>query len=152
MERFSIIEVIEQAVQTESMGYEFYNKMAKKFEEKERLKRLFEILAQRELVHKKNFLELKEITGEEEPDDWEEISKYLRAIVESEFFLGKGKSLPSLDERVKTIEDAIKFAIGFEKEMMLYFIGLKDAVKNKDIIEEIINEEKSHIKWLIAFH
>jgi rubrerythrin len=151
MERFSITEVIEQAVQTETLGYEFYNKMAKRFEKNEGLGRLFETLAQRELVHKKNFLELKEITGEGEPNNWEEISLYLRAIVESEFFLGKGKSLPSL-EGVKTAEDAIKFAIGFEKETMLYFIGLKDAVKDKEIVEEIINEEKSHIKWLMAFH
>jgi rubrerythrin len=49
------------------------------------------------------------------------------------------------------VDDAIKFAIGFEKETMLYFMGLKDAVKNKEIVDEIINEEKSHIRWLIAF-
>lgn len=74
----------------------------------------------------------------------------MRAIVESEFFLGKNKSLPSMDH-IKSVEDAINFAIGFEKETLLYFYGIMDAVKEKEIVEEIINEERSHIRWLSAF-
>jgi rubrerythrin len=45
----------------------------------------------------------------------------------------------------------VQFAIGFEKETLLYFYGLLGSVKEKEIVEEIINEEKSHIKWLTAF-
>ena len=74
----------------------------------------------------------------------------MRAIVESEFFLGKEKSLPSL-EHLKTTEDAVHFAIGFEKETLLYFHSLKDVVKEKEVVDEIINEEKSHIRWLSDF-
>jgi rubrerythrin len=36
----------------------------------------------------------------------------------------------------------------FEKETILYFLGLKDSVKDAKIIEQIIDEEKSHIRWL----
>jgi hypothetical protein len=79
--------------------------------------------------------------------DWEEVSRYLRAIVESEFFLGKGKSLPSLDH-VKTAADAVKFAVGFEKETLLYFYGVRDLIQEKGVISRIIEEEKSHIVWL----
>jgi rubrerythrin len=150
MERLSIIEVIEQAVQTEVLGNEFYSGMARKFEEDEGLRNLFETLAQKELLHKQHFQELKEITGETEPEGWEEASKYFRAIVESEFFLGKGKSLPSL-EHIKTARDAVKFAISFEKETMLYFLGIRDVVKDREVVDEIINEERSHIMWLAAF-
>ena len=150
MEKFSVNEVIEHAVQTERLGYQFYSLMAKKFEKEEAFKKLFETLAQKELRHEKAFSELKEITGDEEPEGWEEVSQYLRAIVESEFFLGRNKSLPSL-ERVKSIGDAVNFAMGFEKETLLYYHEIRNIIREKDIVDEIINEEKSHVMWLSRF-
>lgn len=150
MATFSIMEVIEQAVQTEVLGHDFYSAMASKYAENDGLRNLFQKLAQKELVHKRRFEELKEVTGEEEPLDWEEVAHYFRAIVESEFFLGKGKSLPEL-HHIKNPEDAVTHAIRFEKETLLYFLGLRDVVRDKEIVDEIISEEKSHIKWLSAF-
>ncbi len=144
MEKFSVSEVMEQAVQTERLGYQFYSSMAKKFEKEDAFKNLFETLAQKELRHKKTFSELKEITGNEEPEGWEDVSRYLRAIVESEFFRGKNKSLPSL-EHVKSIGDAVNFAMGFERETLLYFHEIRNIIKEKDIVDEIINEEKIYI-------
>ncbi len=70
--------------------------------------------------------------------------------MESEFFLGKNKSLPSMD-RIRSVEEAVNFALGFEKETLLYFYWLRDAVKEKEVVEEIINEERSHIMWLNKF-
>ncbi len=150
MENFSIGEVIEQAVQTEKLGYDFYTTMAKRFEKNEGVKKLFDTLAVKELRHEKTFLELKNLVSDADVEGWEEVSQYLRAIVESEFFLGKNKALPSLDH-VKTAEEAVKFAIGFEKETLLYFQGIRDAVKEKRIVDEIIKEEKSHIIWLSEY-
>jgi rubrerythrin len=150
MEKYSISEVIEQAVQTEKLGYQFYTTMADRFKSDGGLKKLFGTLAAKEQVHEKRFSELKDITGGTEPDGWEEASQYLRAIVESEFFLGKHKSLPDL-KHVQTVEAAVDFAMGFEKETLLYFHTIRDAVKEKDVVDEIINEEKSHIMWLNAF-
>ena len=150
MEKFSVREVIEQAVQTEKLGYEFYTAMAKKFMKDEKLKKLFETLAGKERLHEKMFKELLDIVSDDEPDNWEEVSQYLRSIVESEFFLGKNKSLPSL-KHLKTREDAVNFALGFEKETLLYFYSLRDVVNEKEIVDEIISDERSHIKWLNGF-
>lgn len=151
MEKFSIMEVIEQAVQTERLGYQFYTMMAEKFKkENEDMNKLFSTLAEKELMHEKTFSDLATIVGKREAEGWEDVSQYMRAIVESEFFLGKNKSLPSM-ERIKTVKDAVSFAISFEKETLLYFYGVKDAVREKEIVEEIINEEKSHIRWLSSF-
>ena len=151
MERFSIGEIIEQAVQTERLGYQFYTTMAEKFKkDSEDMNKLFTTLAEKELKHEKTFSDLRETIRDTESEGWEEVSEYMRAIVESEFFLGKNKSLPSM-ENVKNIEEAVNFAINFEKETLLYFYGLKDAVKEKETVDEIINEEKSHIRWLITF-
>lgn len=150
MEGFSISEVIEQAVQTERLGYEFYTKTAKKFEKDEGLNKLFCTLAEKELQHEKTFEDLKITVKDNTSAGWDEVSRYLRAIVESEFFIGKNKALPNL-EHVKTIKDAVKFAISFEKETLLYYYALKDALKEKDIMNKIIEEEKSHIVWLSTF-
>lgn len=151
MERFSIREVVGQAVQTEKLGYQFYTTMAEKFrKESEDLYKLFTTLAEKEVNHEKTFSELLGLLGDNEPEGWEDISQYMRAVVESEFFLGKNKSLPSM-EKIKTVSDAVDYAIGFEKETLLYFHGIKDAVKEKDVVDEIINEEKSHIRWLVCF-
>ena len=150
MEKFSIREALEQAVQTEKLGYQFYTAMAKRFKENERLDKLFTTLAEKELRHEKTYSDLKDTVGEAEPKGWEDISQYMRAMVESEFFLGKNKALPSMN-KINTIEDAVNFALGFEKETLLYFYGIRDAVREKEIVDEIINEEKSHIMWLSSF-
>ena len=138
MERYSLSEVIEQAVQTEKLGND------------DGLRKLFETLALKEQTHEQRFSQLKERVKDEAPEGWEEVSQYIRAIVESEFFLGKGKSLPSL-EHIKTVGDAVRFAIGFEKETLLYFYAIRDVIREKGAIEEIIAEEKSHIIWLGKF-
>jgi len=65
-----------------------------------------------------------------EPVEWGEVTNYMRAFVESEFFLGKSKSLPSMDH-LKTEKEAVKFALGFEKETLLYFMELRKIVKEK---------------------
>jgi rubrerythrin len=147
MERFSVLEVIEQAVQTEKLGYIFYTKMAGKFGNNEGLKKLFETLALREKLHEKTFSELKEKTSAEDPEGWEEASQYLRAIVESEFFLGRDKTLSML-EQVRTEKEALNFAMDFEKETLLYFHSLRDIVEDKTALDTIIHEEKSHIREL----
>ncbi len=144
---FSIGEILEMALQTERLGYEFYTAMSRRFEKDEKLRGLFEMLAFKEQAHEKIFSELKGKVKDEKPENWEEVSRYLRAIVESEFFLGREKSLPPL-EHVKSVAEAVNFAISYEKETLLYFYNLWDVVTEKEIIDEIIKEEKEHVVWL----
>jgi rubrerythrin len=152
MNRYSIDEIMEMAVQTETLGYQFYTGMAGKFKKDDGLVKLFDTLASKEKQHEKTFIGLKDLIKKNgsEPVEWEEVSNYLRAFVESEFFLGKGKSLPSMDH-IKTVADVVAFALGFEKETLLFFMELRSFVKEKEIMDEVINEEKSHIVWLDAF-
>lgn len=152
MNKYSIEEIIEMAIRTETLGYQFYTTMAGKFKKDDGLAKLFTILATKEKAHEKIFTGLKAKVAKQgtEPVQWDEVSNYLRAFVESEFFLGKGKALPSM-EHLKTVQDVVKFAIGFEKETLLYFYELRSLVKEKETVDEVINEEKSHIRWLDAF-
>jgi rubrerythrin len=153
MDGFSISEIIEQAIQTEILGHQFYIGMADKFHKDDDLWTLFQTLAKKELEHKDAFSGLRDsidMSGDM-PVEWEEVSHYMRAIVESEFFLGKHKALPDM-EKIDTVSSAVKFAIGFEKETLLYFIGLRDILQQKTLIDKIIDEERSHIRWLSAFN
>jgi len=147
MVHFSVKEVVEQAIQTEKLGNEFYATMAKRFQNNNELKKLFELLAVHEAKHGKSFSDLKNKIGDEEPEGWDEVTQYLRAIVDSEFFLGKDKCLPSL-EHVKTASEAINFALCFERETLLYYYTLRETIGKKEVIDAIINEEKGHIMWL----
>ena len=152
MNKYSLDEIMEMAVQTEVLGQQFYTGMAEKFKKDVGLVKLFTTLADKEKSHEKTFKGLRDTVAKSgaEPVQWDEVSNYMRAFVESEFFLGSGKSLPSLDF-IKTVNDAVKFAIGFEKETLLYFIELRTIVKEKEAIDEVINEEKSHVRWLDTF-
>ncbi len=149
-ERFSVREVVEQAVRTERLGYDFYTKMAERFKENEDLNRLFTTLAEKELVHEERFKELYEIIGDEEPEGWEEVSEYMRAFVESEFFLASDRAMERM-KNIKSAEEAADYALAFEKETLLYYLGLRNSVKEKEILDEIINEEQSHIMWINRF-
>jgi rubrerythrin len=152
MNKYSIDEVMEMAVQTEKLGYQFYTSMSDKFRTDNGLVKLFTELASKERQHEKTFTGLRDMVAKKgtEPVQWEEVSNYMRAFVESEFFLGRGKALPAMDH-IKTVNDAVKFAIGFEKETLLYFMELRAIVKEKEVVDEVINEEKSHIMWLDSF-
>lgn len=147
---YSVSEVVEQAVQTEKLGFDFYTKMSEKFSDNEGLKNLFDTLAVKEQQHEATFSSLKDKVADQKFENWEEAGKYMRSIVESEFFLGNNKSLPSL-EHIESVEDAVNFAIGFEKETLLYFYHLKSALNDKDTIDKIIKEEQSHLVWLSDF-
>jgi rubrerythrin len=152
MNNYNINEVIEMAVQTERLGFQFYTSIAEKFKKNAELVKLFTTLASKEKTHEKTFSDLKDLVAKSgpEPVEWGEVTNYMRAFVESEFFLGRHKSLPSMD-RIKSEKEAVSFALGFEKETLLYFMELRKIVKEKEMVDEIINEEKSHIMWLAAF-
>ena len=146
---FSVKEVLEMAVQTEKLGAEFYTNMAEKFKENEEFNKLFIMLADKEREHENIFNSLMEQMGSsyQMPDNWGEAAKYLKAIVESEFFLGDNKVLQNFDH-LETAEDVINFAITFEKVTLLYYLELKDIVEDEEAVYDLVNEEKNHIVWL----
>lgn len=121
--------------------------MAVKFKKEKDLEKLFDTLALKEQQHENIFKRLHDRVGHELPENWGEISTYLRAIVESEFFLGKNKSLPSL-EHLRSIDDAVSYATGFEKETLLFYQSMMEIIDDKEIMDKIINEERDHVIWL----
>jgi len=82
-------------------------------------------------------------------DEWEQYVKYLNSTVQSSFFEGPDKALAAA-KQVKGEKEAVRAAIGFEKETLLFFYDLRDVVSGADrtFVDKIVAEEKSHIRRL----
>ncbi len=146
MERFSILEAINTAIETEKLGIEFYGKLADYSKNKE-LKDFFRWLRGEEARHLVKYTKLKsEYEKRERPLDLgEEAQALLRALAEAEIFKPTGwdfERVPEMD-----VKEAMKKAIEFEKQTLLFFYSLWDSVEkeHEDILREIILEERNHI-------
>ena len=82
-------------------------------------------------------------------DEWDEYQMYLQATVQSAFFEGPDKAL-TVAKDVQSEKEALRMAMSFEKETMLFFHDLRDMASDADqeIIERIIAEERQHLKRL----
>lgn len=144
---YSAEEVVELAVNTEKNGKAFYESAADSAKDKE-LKDLFGFLAIQEDSHRKRFEALRGRTEKlMQPADVEETTKYLNAIVSSEFFMGNNKALGKA-KKAKSREELLSFALQFEKETLLFFTEISELSEGttRDVLEEIIKEEKRHVR------
>ena len=142
-------DVIDLAVQTEVRGERFY-RAAAEGASSQQAKDLFQYLADQELIHKKVFEGLSSaiVITDIDATAWDEAMAYIAATVGREFF--------SVEAKIRAIplgateDDRIGQAIEFEKQTLLFFYGLRDLVQatNKETVDEIIDQEKSHIRRL----
>ncbi len=146
MEKFSMIEALETAIETEKLGIEFYGKLADYARDKE-LKDFFNWLRGEEAKHLVKYTKLKqEYEKRERPVNLgEEAQTLLKALAEAEIFKPTGwdfEKIPEMD-----IKEAVKKALEFEKQTLLFFYSLWDSVEREhaDILREIIVEERKHI-------
>jgi rubrerythrin len=149
---FQATDVVEMALELEKSGEVFYRTVAAKAPPQVRT--VFEDLAQAEQNHYVAFQKLSK-TASGAPlvteDAWDQYMMYLQATIQSTFFEGADKAL-TLAEQVTDPQEAIRMAVGFEKETMLFFHDLRDMVAEADkpIVERIIAEEKSHLTLLAS--
>ena len=86
MEKFSINEIIELAIQIEKKGYTFYNKALERKNLISNSAELLKKLRDDEIVHEQTFKRMRTELNQEEitlSGDWQEVSNYLRAISDS---------------------------------------------------------------------
>lgn len=150
--KFSGNEVIEMAIQIEQKGYDFYTIMKKKAK-REDMRNLFNWLATEEKRHITVFEELREIFNKIDMKDlynWNEVALYFKSLIDTKVFpdTAEGKDLTNeMEDEI----GAIHIAISFEKDNILYFQEIRDLVEDseKEIINKLISEEKSHIMKLL---
>ena len=148
---FSLHEIYDLGIRIEKNGELFYRKAIKEFPN-EGLKSLLARLADDEVKHqefferKKEALELKP----EDPEMEETASAILQGILGYQTFSLKEANPADL----KSEKDLLNLAIEFEKDTVLFYEMLTPLVtKNQTLkgLEEIVQEEKSHIEMLQAF-
>ncbi len=155
---FSAEETLKLAVFIEEKGQEFYQGMVEEAENEE-LSQLFHELANEKKEHGKRF---QEMLGEGNTGGNNDLNKQLYGKLEESYLevLGESKVFTSANENIQAAKEAknrgqlISVAISLEKDTMLYFYEILDQAASeydREIIEDVIEEEKNQIKRLIKF-
>ena len=145
---FNANEILQMAEQLERNGADFYRKSIEKIQDPAG-KELLLSLAEMEDQHEKTFADLRsKLTTSEKAqtvfDPEGETVRYLKALADSKVFFEKTIDTDSM-------EGILKEAITAEKDSILFYLGLKEAVPEalgKDRIDAVIKEEISHINLL----
>jgi len=151
---YSATEIMEMAVETEKGGRLFYETVAAQSKD-DGLKNLFSYLGDEENKHIYVFEGIAKtikVAPDEMPANWEEVALYLKAVTESRYFLGPDKAL-SLAKDAKSTSQAVKLALAFEKETLVFYLEAADMVPalNRPAIEALIKEERAHVRRLTGF-
>ena len=145
---FNANEVFIMAEEMERNGAKFYRKSAQAVADPDAQK-LLNDLAQMEDQHEKTFKSLRtELTEKEKEatvfDPHGEAVLYLHALADTRVFFEKEIDISSM-------EKILKAAIEAEKDSIIFYLGMKEAVPEnlgKNRIDKIIKEEMGHIKLL----
>jgi rubrerythrin len=145
---FNAEEVFRMAEQIERNGSEFYRKAAASIDDL-KAKDLLLSLAGMEDEHEKTFQAMRNTLAEKEIettvfDPEGEAVQYLNALADTRVFFEKEIDLTSM-------KGILKAAITAEKDSIVFYLGMKDAVPGdlgKQRIEAIIKEEMQHIRIL----
>ncbi|MGA9348667.1 MAG: ferritin family protein [Anaerolineae bacterium] len=146
-------EALKWALEIEKNGETFYNEVAAKSADPE-VKALFEGLAAQERGHYRVFQQMLERV-KPKPDlssvavEYDEYQAYLQVVLDDALFAGPGKGL-TLAKQAQDRETALRAAVSFEKDTLLFFYDLREMVSEAErgAISDVILEEKSHLHRL----
>ena len=145
---FNADDVFEMAEQMERNGGKFYRTAADSTPDSDNKEFLLELAAMED-AHEETFKAMRaEITGQEKAstvfDPEGEAALYLRALADTRVFFEK-----ELD--VTSMKQILKSAIEAEKDSIIFYLGMQEAVPEKfgrARLDHIIKEEMGHIKLL----
>ncbi|MFA5090537.1 MAG: ferritin family protein [Candidatus Omnitrophota bacterium] len=147
---FSGSEIVELGIQIEKNGQDFYSALADKTNE-EKGRQLFRYLALEEEKHITVFKGILAGLGAYEPQglDADEYFAYMKELASGCIFTvkDKGKEIAS---KVQNEDEAIGLGIGFEKDSIVFYEGMKKAVPEYDhkVLDELIAQEQEHLRQL----
>lgn len=151
---FNAAEIFDVAIKIEENGKKFYDAATKMVDNNE-VKELFADLGAQEIEHKAKFKALRDElpASASTPtvfDANNELDAYLKAMADQHVFVtseGVDKQLAT----VKDVKSAIKLAMTFEKDSIIFFLTVQDATegsKGKSTINALVKEEQEHLRRL----
>ncbi|ABK18893.1 ferritin-like domain-containing protein [Syntrophobacter fumaroxidans] len=152
--KFNAAEVFNIAIKIEENGKKFYDASLKVIQDPG-VRKLFADLAEQEVEHKKRFEALKAqlpksstVSTVWDPDN--ELDRYIKMMADEHVFVTSA----GLDQelaRVTDVKSALRLAIEFEKDSVIFFLGLEDATVSKqdqELIKALVKEEQEHLRRL----
>jgi len=151
---FNADEVFQIAIDIEENGKRFYEK-AMDIVDNPDVKAVLGSLAKDEAEHLKRFTELKAQLPKTATEDtvWDpehEMNQYLQMMADIHVFRSDLDVEKKLSQ-AKNPEDILKLGIQFEKDSIVFFLTMQDSTeekKGREIIGQLINEEKEHLRKL----
>lgn len=151
---FNATEVFKIAVQIEENGRIFYEK-AQGVIDNLQVKKLFEELALQEIEHKKKFESLKaqlppQASSATVWDADNETDAYIKMMADDHVFVAS-EGIESKVAGLKDAKDALKMAIEFEKDSVMFFLTVQEATdeaKGAALIGSLVKEEQEHLRRL----
>jgi len=144
---FTGSEIVDIGIQIEKNGKDFYNALISQAKNDE-AKEIFTLLAKEEDKHIAIFQKLLETVGKFEPQEGYpgEYCEYMNSLAGEYVFTQKGKGKEAAG-RAKDEKAGIDMGIGFEKDSIIFYQGMKKVVpeSDKDAIDALIKEEKKHL-------
>jgi len=147
---FNADEILAIAEQIERNGAKFYRRAAEG-QEKADFRDLLVMLADMEDDHELVFAAMRKDFDQEQPWDPDlQVAGYLNAVADGLVFDVRPDPSEKLTGR-EAPEEIIEMAIGQEKDSVVFYLGMKEAVPEnlgKEMIDKIIREEMGHITIL----
>lgn len=144
-------EIVELGIQIEKNGRDFYTALASRIKNK-KVVEIFGYLASEEEKHIVVFQKILEgLSRNEPPESYPgEYLSYMTSLSGEYVFTQKDKGT-EVATRVKDEKEAVNLGIGFEKDSIVFYEGMKGAVPEYDLkaVEELISQEQYHLKQLL---
>lgn len=153
---FNAGEVFKIALMIEDNGRHFYESAAA-MPFPEEIVGLFKDLAKEEISHKAIFTTiLKKLPPETttstvwDPDN--ELDKYLKMMADEHVFNGSPEAINEMLNKANTPAAAIRMAMGFERDTIVFFLELQAASEeyddSREEIKKLVGEERKHLARL----
>lgn len=155
---FNAGEVFKIALKIEDNGHLFYETAAAGPYPAE-ITGLFKDLAKEELAHKAIFTALMkklppETTAATVWDPDNELDKYLKMMADEHVFNKAPQAIADLVKQLASPAEAIRMAMGFERDTIVFFLELQSASEkyddSREEIKKLVDEERKHLARLMA--
>lgn len=149
---FAGSEIVELGIQIEKNGRDFYNTLIGQ-SKNQNAKDIFKYLTGEEQKHIATFQKILNSVQKYEPQEAfpGEYFAYMNALASEYVFTQKDKG-SQVAKDTKSDKEAIGLGIGFEKDSIIFYEGMKKVVPQHDyrLLDELVAQEQDHLRKLSA--
>ncbi len=148
---FAGSEIVEIGIQIEKNGRDFYNTLSRQ-SKNPAASGIFKYLAGEEEKHIAVFQDILSKTEKYEPVglDADQYFAYMNALASGYIFTQKDKG-QEVAKKIKTDKEAVDMGIGFERDSIIFYEGMKKTVPDYDqkLVDGLIAQEQAHLMQLM---